>query len=184
MTPRRGRWDSSAETCVDEIELAGDDLVPSGHPRVKERRADLRFPANDPVQIEILQCDFLNVEGVVVDVSRSGVRVALQTRVGKGAQVKINVRRQIIIFGEVRYCRPVNGYFHAGILIQNVFYASAPSSQYANDDDLSLYILWKGLTTPEIIRLRQHLEACDSCRARLNRTTAILDEIRLHQANA
>lgn len=169
------------QTCVREkigdskkVCLPGNSLLP-------ERRAEFRYPTNDPVEVELFNCDFLHVPGVVLDVSTSELRVALQNRVSKGAQVKIYLDRQVVVYGEVRYCRPTNGCFHAGVLIQKMFYPRMSPDRHIDDDDLSLYVLWKGLTTREIIKLREHLEDCKTCRQRLKETTVLLNQVRLHQ---
>ena len=148
--------------------------------KVEERRTDFRYPTNEPVEMEVFNCDLKVVQGLALDVSRSGVRVALQDRVAQGAQVRIHLHNHLIL-GEVRYCRASGEGFQAGIKIQNIFYLPASKGAHFDEDDLSLYVLWKGLTTPEIVKLREHLEECESCRDRLNETRVILHKIRRHQ---
>ena len=57
--------------------------------------------------------------GTILDVSRSGLRLAIPTRISRGEHVKIKLHRNVI-FGEVRYCRAVRGGFQAGLKIQDL----------------------------------------------------------------
>ena len=87
-----------------------------------EQRREARYRTNDTVEVEILQTGFQRVTASVVDVSRSGLCLLSESTIGKGAQVKITLEKHVVIFGEVQYCRPARGGFHAGIVIQDVFY--------------------------------------------------------------
>jgi hypothetical protein len=87
-----------------------------------EQRREPRYQTNDSVEVEILQTGFQRVTASIVDISRSGLCLLSETTIGKGAQVKITLGKHVVIFGEVQYCRPALGGFHAGIVIQDVFH--------------------------------------------------------------
>ena len=96
-----------------------------------EQRRETRYQSNDPVKIEVLQTGYQPVSATIVDISRTGLCVSSQSTIGKGSQVKVTLEKHVVIFGEVQYCRPAEGGFHSGILIQDVFYpkqAPAPKS--------------------------------------------------------
>ena len=87
-----------------------------------EQRRETRYHTNDAVDVEILQTGFPRVAASIVDISRSGMCLLSESTIGKGSQVKITLEKHVVIFGEVQYCRPTRGGFHAGILIEDVFY--------------------------------------------------------------
>jgi hypothetical protein len=80
-----------------------------------------------------------------------------------------------VIFGEVRYCRRVRDVFHAGVLIQDVVYSRQLVGKHVLDDDLSLYVVAKGLSPCEVIKIREHLLLCESCLIRVNEIGALLN---------
>jgi hypothetical protein len=138
-----------------------------------ERRTEARYPAEDPVELELLPGPSEPMYGTILDVSRSGLRVALPQRIDRGEQVKVKLHHNVI-FGEVRHCRAVLGVFHVGILIQDMVRPVSAQNQHIADDPLSLYAVGKGLTVPEVIAVRQHLVRCNACRARLAEKDALL----------
>ncbi len=142
-----------------------------------ERRAEIRYPAQDPAELEILSGPTEPLFGTILDVSRSGLRVALSKRIDRGEQVQIKLHNNVI-FGEVRYCRAVSGAFHVGIRIQDLVRPAASQNQHIADDPLSLYAVGKGLSIPEVIELREHLGRCEACRARLAEKVALLNPSR------
>ena len=90
----------------------------------QEQRRETRYQTNDAVEVELLQAGFQRVKASIVDISRSGLCLLSETTIGKGAQVKITLEKQVVIFGEVQYCRPARGGFQSGIVIQDVFHPS------------------------------------------------------------
>lgn len=94
-----------------------------------EQRRETRYQTNDDVLVEVLQTGFPRVAASIVDISRSGMRLLSEATIGKGSQVKITLEKQVVIFGEVQYCRPADGRFQAGILIQDVFYPQRRASK-------------------------------------------------------
>lgn len=139
-----------------------------------ERRREARYPTNDEAEIEILTGAGRTVYGTVVDVSRSGIRVALPVELGKGMELRVTTERTTIL-GEVRYCRRAARGFEAGVLIRQVEQLTKQEIQHLADDHLELYAIGKGLSVGEVIELRGHLLQCEQCRVRLADTQAILD---------
>jgi hypothetical protein len=142
-----------------------------------ERRNEARYPTQDPAEIEIRPGPGEPVYGTILDLSRSGLRVAFAQRIDRGAQVKVTLRHNVIL-GEVRYCRSVSGAFHAGIRIESMVRPAGREKRHIADDPLSLYAVGKGLSVPEVIELREHLVRCDACRARLAEKDALLNPAR------
>jgi hypothetical protein len=131
-----------------------------------ERRREARYPTEDPAELEILPGPSEPIYGTVLDVSRSGLRVALRQRIGRGEQVMVKLHRNVI-FGEVRYCRAVPNGFHAGVKIQDLVRPPGRQNEHIADDPLSLYAVGKGLSVAEVIDVREHLARCEACRVRL-----------------
>jgi len=143
--------------------------------RLAERRREARYPTQDAAEVEVRHGEILRIPAMVVDVSRSGLRLELPLAVGRGEQVKINLPRQMVILGEIRYCRRAGIVYHAGVLIQDVFQAQPPSGGHLSADDLSFFVIGKGLAVADIIKLREHLIECEACRIRLGETDAVLN---------
>ena len=143
-----------------------------------EKRREARYPTNDPAELEVVNGTMGPFAATVLDVSKSGLRLKLDSSVNKGAEVKVTLQSNIVIFGQIRYCRPLNGSFDAGVLIQDMSHNSGQSSPHIEDDLLSLYVIGKGLTVPEVIKLKEHLVNCESCRIRLGEKDALLNPVR------
>jgi hypothetical protein len=143
-----------------------------------EKRREARYPTNDPAEVEVLNGGAGQFSATVLDVSRSGLRLKLDSSINRGAEVKVTLQRNIIIFGQIRYCRPLNGNFDAGVLIRDMDHNSGPSSPHIEDDLLSLYVIGKGLTVPEVIKLKEHLVNCEACRVRLGEKDALINPVR------
>jgi hypothetical protein len=131
-----------------------------------ERRAEIRYPTQDPAEIEILPGPSEPLYGTILDVSRSGLCVALRQRIGRGQHVMIRLHRNVI-FGEVRYCRSVPDGFQAGVEIQDLVRPPSRQNDHIAEDQLSLYAVGKGLSVAEVIEVREHLPRCEACRAHL-----------------
>jgi hypothetical protein len=141
---------------------------------VFERRSEARYPTQDPAEIQIMSGPSQTIYGTILDVSRSGLRVALSKRIDRGQQVKVKLHGNVI-FGEVRYCRSVSGAFQAGIRIQDLVRPAGRENQHIADDPLSLYAVGKGLSVAEVIDVREHLGRCETCRARLVEKETLLN---------
>jgi hypothetical protein len=146
--------------------------------RLAERRREARYPTNDAAEVEVRHGEILRMPALVVDVSRSGLRLELPAAVGRGEQVKISLPRQVVILGEIRYCRRAGIVFHAGVLIQDVFQSQFAPGDHLSDEDLSFYLVGRGLAVADLIKLREHLIECEGCRIRLGETDAVLNPSR------
>ena len=139
-----------------------------------ERRREARYPTRDVAEVEVRQGEMLRMPALVVDVSRSGLRLELPAAIGRGELVKISLPKQVVILGEVRHCRRAGIVYHAGVLIREVFRNPVPD-QHISKDELSFYLIGKGLAAADIIKLREHLIECEACRIRLGETDAVLN---------
>lgn len=139
-----------------------------------ERRREARYPTEDPAEVEVLPGPNEPAYGTVIDVSRSGLRVALRQRIGRGEQVMIKLHHNVI-FGEVRYCRAVPTGFQVGVKIKDLVRPSGKRNEHIAEDPLSLYAVGKGLAVAEVIEVREHLAQCEACRARLIQKDEILN---------
>jgi len=92
--------------------------------------------------------------------------------------VKITLPRQVLIVGEIRYCRRIGIVYHAGVLIQDVFQTPVALSEHISNDELSFFLVGRGLSAADIIKLREHLIECQACRIRLGETDAALNPSR------
>ena len=132
-----------------------------------EKRREARYPCDDPAEVRILPGDGSRVPATVVDVSRSGMRLQLAIPVTKGSQIEIFLPKQVVIFGQVRHCKRSGDTYHAGVLIQEVFYSRVEDREHVEDDHLRMYLAGHGLTLPQVIGVRDHLAQCESCRRRM-----------------
>lgn len=149
----------------------------STNPKVEaqvDRRSEARYPAKEPAELEILFGGTEPAFGIILDISRSGLRIAIPKRIARGEQVKIKFHRNVI-FGEVRYCRAVSAVFHAGIRIQDLVRSPGREDQHLTEDSLSLYAVGKGLSVSELIEVREHLLRCEGCRARVAEREKLLN---------
>lgn len=146
--------------------------------RLAERRRETRYPTQDVAEVEVRHGEILRMPAMVVDVSRSGLRLELPNLVGRGEQVKITLPRQVVILGEIRYCRRVGDIFNAGVLIQEIFQGQPTPDSHLTADELSFFLVGKGLAAADIIKLREHLIECEACRVRLGETDAVLNPSR------
>jgi hypothetical protein len=143
-----------------------------------EKRREARYPTNDPADVEVVKGGIGRSSAIILDVSKSGIRLKLDFTIMRGAEVRITLQRNIIIYGQIRFCRPFEGGFEVGILIQDMSQNSELPSPHIEDDLLSLYVVGKGLTVPEVIKLKEHLVNCESCRIRLGEKDAVLNPVR------
>jgi hypothetical protein len=104
--------------------------------------------------------------GRALDVSRSGLRIALLSPLDPGTQVKITFRRPAVIFGEVRHCKWAGDAYHVGIKIEDVLISP---NRHVDEDELALYLSGKGLTEAEFFYIRLHFSDCRECEERLRK---------------
>jgi hypothetical protein len=124
--------ENSGATCMPEAGILIQSSVPALYPGPEiarrdtwsgqERRREVRYETSDPVQVYFLDLGGLSLPGVVRDISRSGLRVEIGIPLVQGARLKIRLRNHSI-FGEVRYCRKGMGGYHAGVAIDDVYFA-------------------------------------------------------------
>ena len=142
-----------------------------------EKRREARYPTNDSASVDV-KGGGAPLTGTVLDVSKSGLRLRLGTAINKGAEVKITLQRNVVIYGQVRHSRRAEAGFDVGIAIHEMSENGEPASAHIEDDLLSLYVIGKGLTVPEVIKLKQHLVNCEACRVRLGEKDAVINPIR------
>jgi len=142
---------------------------------IPEKRKEARYPTDDPAEIRILPSDGDSWPATVIDISRSGLRLELQRRLVRGMRIEIVIMpRKLTIYGQIRYCRRSDENFHVGVLVQDMFGHQRDESEHLDDDLLSLYLLGRGLTVPEFVRVQAHLTKCEECCSRLQETTDTL----------
>jgi|SRR5579871_902111 len=141
---------------------AGD--IPEGP---SERRKEVRYSCHDSVEVRVLPGDGQMVSGTMIDISKSGVRVEIPCPTVKGSEIEIMIPKEMIIFGEVRHSRRAGETYVVGVMIRDVFYSRPQEGMHVHTDQLSRYLAGKGLSAPEAISVRQHLQYCRYCRSRL-----------------
>jgi hypothetical protein len=147
-------------------------------PPMLERRRDTRYPTNDPAEVEIFPQAVVREGALILDVSRSGLRVHLRTEAPKGTHLRIRLlKTHLVIFGEVRYCRAVADGFHVGVWIEHMFNAREELGKHIDDMDLCMYVMGKGLTVEEVILLKDHLMTCETCQVRAAKKEAALQPV-------
>ena len=100
-----------------------------------------------------------------LDVSQHGLRISLDVNLAVGSRVEVVLRREVVIFGEVRYSRTVGDRFESGILIQELY--CTPESDHIGNFQLTMYVAGTGLNFREIVAVQQHLAQCESCRTKI-----------------
>ncbi len=139
-----------------------------------ERRREARYPTHDPVELEVQSNPGEPIYGTVLDVSRSGLRIALRQRMDRGELLKVKLHRNVIV-GEVRYCRSVQGAFHVGVKIRDLVRPPHRQDEHIADDQLAIYAVGKGLSVSEVIDVREHLAQCEACRTTLAQKGELLN---------
>jgi anti-sigma factor ChrR (cupin superfamily) len=86
----------------------------------KERRKDPRMVTDESAWLQVADPQHLGAWEVrIVDVSREGMSLRTRHYISRGRKVKLR-RKDMIVFGEIRYCVPEGGEFRAGIKILEV----------------------------------------------------------------
>jgi PilZ domain/Putative zinc-finger len=135
------------------------------------RRGELRYPSQVPVEIRVFPSDGSRKSAVLLDVSLSGLQLEIDATLPKGAQIEILLSKQLAVFGEVRHCRRSGAKYRAGILIRQAFYAY-PSEEHISSELITKYLTRDGLSPAEVLRLREHLTHCAACCAHVNEAFA------------
>jgi len=131
----------------------------------QDRRREPRYPCHDLADVRILR-DGSSVPAVVVDISRSGLQLRLLAAIPEHSHIEVVLPKEVVIFGEVRYCHLSGENFVAGVLIQDVFYPHD-----LHDDQLTGYLAGKGLEEAEVIAVGRHIRSCRLCASRRADTT-------------
>jgi len=145
-----------------------------GSTSFSEKRKERRYPTNDAVEVRILP-DGKPIPATVVDVSKSGLRLELVTSLATHARIEILMASsKLAIFGEVRYCRRSGAVFHSGVLTEDVVYSKPETGEHLREDEIALYVVGKGLTVAEVLRVQDHLSKCPACKRLMVQTTKTL----------
>jgi len=132
-----------------------------------DRRLEPRYRCNERAEVRILSGETPPLPAMVLDISRSGLRLEIAVALSNGQAVQIMLQREVIVFGRVRYNRRAGEAFHIGVRIDDVFYASrADDAAHLHDDDMARYLEKKGLSAAELLSTRDHLQRCRLCAAR------------------
>src|SRR5438552_12103149 len=108
---------------------------------IAEKRGEARYPTDDAAEVQILPSNGIRLPATVIDISKSGLRVELETMLAKYMRVEVMITpRKLVIFGEVRYCRRSGGRFQAGIFIEGIVFPKT-DNKHIHDDHLSMYAL-------------------------------------------
>jgi hypothetical protein len=149
-------------------------------PERVERRREARYPCHDPAEVHIFSAHAESLRAMVVDISRSGIGLEVQTHLRRGSAIEIVLPSEAVVFGTVQYCRRASDTFHAGVAIDNVFYASHDHDQnHIQERDMVLYLAKKGLKAAEIIRVRDHIERCLTCTERYHEALRMPPRLRV-----
>jgi len=89
-----------------------------------ERRQDLRVATDEPARMKVLQPPGPGAEIRVLDVSRSGFKIALPEFLAPGTIIQIHMKA-VIAFAEVRHCARSGDEFQAGVCFQDVFWTGS-----------------------------------------------------------
>ncbi len=87
----------------------------------KERRREQRIPTDEAGLVQSI-VPFSNdrLDARILEVSRGGMKIQIRKPLDPGMMVKIRLK-QVVAFGEVRYCNAAGMDFNIGIRIENVF---------------------------------------------------------------
>lgn len=86
-----------------------------------ENRRSLRVATDEPAVLTMLKPEQRARTRIrIVDASRQGLKLVVPGELMRGAIVQVHVHR-FFILAEVRYSMPVDGNFHCGVEIQDIF---------------------------------------------------------------
>ena len=147
---------------------------------MQDRRKEPRFQANGIGDLAILNPPSLDrLTVTVVDVSRSGCQIELQTPVDEGVMIELHLK-EVIVMGVIVNCRPHDeGRYRAGIQTTKVT-ESPLRTRHLPESDFELYALGNSLSEAQRELYVGHLELCEQCRHRLSK----VDDVRRRSALA
>lgn len=143
-----------------------------------ERRAEPRIACNNTqAEFTIIGTTVTTIPAVVVNISRSGLKLISNTRTSSGQQVRIKME-QFVIFGEVRHCRAQGPIFEVGIKISDVIGEHGICNRLT-EEQIELLVIGKGLSTGERFLARWHIRRCTSCNERLQATKRFFSKLKV-----
>lgn len=101
--------------------MATDSEMKLSQTALDNRRLEHRFPADAPVEVTIVYpVTPGRIKGTMVDLSKSGLRLRMETSLPKGSRVQVKLG-DVVVFGEVRHCRETDeAWFEAGVHIEDM----------------------------------------------------------------
>jgi hypothetical protein len=87
---------------------------------VPERRHHVRIPTDEPASITIVQPSQKLVGGRVLEVSETGLKLAVSKALERGTLIQVRLANRFVL-AEVRHCSLHGSVFHVGVAIKNVF---------------------------------------------------------------
>ncbi|HYL74921.1 MAG TPA: response regulator [Bryobacteraceae bacterium] len=96
-----------------------------------ERRKETRYAISEPAIITVSQpAEFRPIEGQLVDISKSGIRIRSPRAIHRGANLHVQLKH-MVVFGRARYCRktPAPDAFEIGLAIDQVVIAPGASQE-------------------------------------------------------
>jgi PilZ domain len=144
----------------------GAELVAPGKQWV-EKRSEHRYPACEIVEVQVIGASGGRFPGMVLDISRSGLKVEVGKPLSQGAHLEIVFASRAIIIGEARYCRSKGKLYHVGVKIEGVYFSRVVSSRHIGEQLLARYSRDSKLSPLLAMEIQNHLTACETCRAAL-----------------
>ena len=100
--------------------LSSSEMAQRGVSLNDEMRKEPRYKTDETVSLQTLNpFSTERYPGQLADVSRSGMKLQTQVRVECGTLIKISLKN-VIAFGEVRYCVEVGDAFHFGVQLSQM----------------------------------------------------------------
>ena len=95
-------------------------VVQSGTSLEAENRKERRYDTEEAVSLQSLSPFSADrYQGKLADVSRNGMKIQTPVRAESGTLLKISLKN-VIAFGEVRYCLKLEDGFHCGVRLTQV----------------------------------------------------------------
>jgi hypothetical protein len=148
-------------------------------PDIHERRAEPRITSNNtPAELTILSGarTATIISAIVVSVSKSGLRLIADTRMGAGRQVRIKMD-ELTIFGEVRHSHARGAEFESGVKILEIIEGHGRCNRLT-DAQIELLALGRGLRVRERLYANFHLRRCGSCAEQFRATKTFFAKVR------
>ena len=141
-----------------------------------ERRSEIRRNCNNaPAELAIIDSGtstVTTVPAVIIDVSKSGLRVVANTQTNSGQQVRIKTDK-LIVFGEVRHCSAEGPVYESGVSISKVV-GHRGLCDRLTEEQIERLVLGTGLSAAEQMYAHFHVSYCESCEEYLRVTRQFL----------